>query len=206
MYRSYQYAINLSSSTTSLCSCSVSCARIDKAIPILFSNTCEKMKVTHLALLTVFAATSSAFGLNGGAQTAVRATRSVSAFQKPAMVQPVDILGNRLSSSVSSNISSRWSCRMHMHQRRPCSTRHLTLQHLQPQHADRSIFCFVIEGVILSLATKICSDRFRWTEDTIHIYNETISDTESRLFLYPKVHLMDPERTGSYLKLLSIQK
>jgi len=55
------------------------------------------MKVTALALLTVFAATSSAFGLNGAAQSVAKSTRSVG-FAKPsaALVQPVDIHGNRL--------------------------------------------------------------------------------------------------------------
>jgi solute carrier family 35 protein E1 len=56
------------------------------------------MKITALALLTIFAASSSAFGLNGGAKTLARSTRSVAGFQKPAMVQPVDIHGNRISS------------------------------------------------------------------------------------------------------------
>jgi hypothetical protein len=59
------------------------------------------MKIAPLALLTVFAASSSAFGLNGGAKSVVRsATRSVS-FNKLALVQPVDVQGNRLSTVVS---------------------------------------------------------------------------------------------------------
>jgi hypothetical protein len=62
------------------------------------------MKIAPLALLTIFAASSSAFGLNGGAQSVARATKSVAAatFKKPALVQPVDVHGNRLSTSVSS--------------------------------------------------------------------------------------------------------
>jgi hypothetical protein len=59
------------------------------------------MKVTPLAFLTIFAASSSAFGLNGGAKSVARATRSAVSFKKPALVQPVDIQGNRLSTSVS---------------------------------------------------------------------------------------------------------
>jgi solute carrier family 35 protein E1 len=58
------------------------------------------MKITALALLTIFAASSSAFGLNGGAKTLARSTRAVGAFKKPALVQPVDISGNRISSTV----------------------------------------------------------------------------------------------------------
>mmetsp|Transcript_20674 Transcript_20674/g.51331 ORF Transcript_20674/g.51331 Transcript_20674/m.51331 type:complete len:390 (-) Transcript_20674:239-1408(-) len=57
------------------------------------------MKITALTLLTIFAATTSAFGLNGGAKTLARSSRSVG-FNKPALVQPVDIQGNRISSSV----------------------------------------------------------------------------------------------------------
>jgi len=56
------------------------------------------MKITALAILTIFAASSSAFGLNGGAKTLARSTRAVNGFQKPAMVQPVDLHGNRVSS------------------------------------------------------------------------------------------------------------
>ena len=62
------------------------------------------MKIsTSLAVLSVVAASSSAFGLNGGAKNLARTTtRAVGAFQKnPAMVQPVDIQGNRISSVVS---------------------------------------------------------------------------------------------------------
>lgn len=64
------------------------------------------MKIAPLALLTVFAASSSAFGLNGGAKSLARATKSTSAgvafkSQPAALVQPVDIHGNRLSSVVS---------------------------------------------------------------------------------------------------------
>lgn len=62
------------------------------------------MKVTPLALITIFAATSSAFGLNGAAQSVLKSTtQSVGGFAKksPAMVQPVDIQGNRLNSLVS---------------------------------------------------------------------------------------------------------
>lgn len=59
------------------------------------------MKVTPLALLTVFAATSSAFGLNGAAQSITKSTRAVG-FAKPStLVQPVDIQGNRLNTLVS---------------------------------------------------------------------------------------------------------
>lgn len=58
------------------------------------------MKITALALLTIFAASSSAFGLNGGAKTLARSTRAVAGFKKPALVQPVDISGNRISSTV----------------------------------------------------------------------------------------------------------
>lgn len=56
------------------------------------------MKITALALLTIFAASSSAFGLNGGAKAVTR--RTVGAFKKPALVQPVDINGNRITSTV----------------------------------------------------------------------------------------------------------
>ena len=61
------------------------------------------MKFTTLAILSIAAASSSAFGLNGGAKNLVRtATRSVGAFQKPTtLVQPIDIQGNRLPSVVS---------------------------------------------------------------------------------------------------------
>jgi hypothetical protein len=67
--------------------------------PSLFAT----MKIAPLALLTVFAAPSSAFGLNGGAKTLAKsATRSL-AFHKPtALVQPIDVHGNRLSTVVSS--------------------------------------------------------------------------------------------------------
>ena len=61
------------------------------------------MKITALALLTIFAASSSAFGLNGGAKTLAQSTRSV-AFKKSALVQPVDIQGNRISSTVVSSL------------------------------------------------------------------------------------------------------
>jgi len=54
------------------------------------------MKFTILAILSVVAASSSAFGLNGGAKNL--ATRSVAFNKKPALVQPVDIQGNRISS------------------------------------------------------------------------------------------------------------
>ena len=69
------------------------------------------MKIsTSLAILSVVAASSSAFGLHGaGAKNLVRSsTRAVGgAFQKnPAMVQPVDIQGNRISSSVVSTLQS----------------------------------------------------------------------------------------------------
>lgn len=57
------------------------------------------MKITALTLLTIFAATTSAFGLNGGAKTLARSTRAVG-FSKPALVQPVDIQGNRIGASV----------------------------------------------------------------------------------------------------------
>lgn len=67
------------------------------------------MKIAPLALLTVFAASSSAFGLNGGAKSIVKtATRQVS-FHKTALVQPVDVQGNRLSTVVSS-VSIASSC------------------------------------------------------------------------------------------------
>ena len=66
------------------------------------------MKITALALLTIFAASSSAFGLNGGAKTLARSTRAAVAtgFKKPALVQPVDISGNRISSTVVSRVES----------------------------------------------------------------------------------------------------
>jgi len=59
------------------------------------------MKITSLAILSVVAASSSAFGLNGGAKNVLArtSTRSVGAFQKTTLVQPVDIQGNRISSS-----------------------------------------------------------------------------------------------------------
>uniref|UniRef100_A0A7S4EED6 Sugar phosphate transporter domain-containing protein n=2 Tax=Pseudo-nitzschia australis TaxID=44445 RepID=A0A7S4EED6_9STRA len=70
------------------------------------------MKVTALALLTIFATSSSAFGLNGGAKTlAQSATRSVGAFKKSALVQPVDIQGNRLSNVALSDASAAISVR-----------------------------------------------------------------------------------------------
>jgi hypothetical protein len=63
------------------------------------------MKIsTSLAILSVVAASSSAFGLNGGAKNLVRSsTRAVGgAFQKnnANMVQPVDIQGNRITVSL----------------------------------------------------------------------------------------------------------
>ena len=58
------------------------------------------MKISALAVLTIFAASSSAFGLNRGAKTLARSARAVTGFQKPALVQPVDIQGNRIASSV----------------------------------------------------------------------------------------------------------
>lgn len=61
------------------------------------------MKISALAVLTIFAASSSAFGLNGGAKTLARSARAVTGFQKPALVQPVDIQGNRITSSVALN-------------------------------------------------------------------------------------------------------
>lgn len=66
------------------------------------------MKFTTLAILSIAAASSSAFGLNGGAKNLVRtATRSVGAFQKPTtLVQPIDIQGNRLPSVTSLNDAS----------------------------------------------------------------------------------------------------
>jgi len=63
------------------------------------------MKFTTLAILSVAAASSSAFGLNGGSKNLARATRSIGAFQKSALVQPVDVQGNRLP-SVSLNDAS----------------------------------------------------------------------------------------------------
>ena len=57
------------------------------------------MKITALTILTIFTASSSAFGLNGGAKTLARSTRAVGGFQKPALVQPVDIQGNRITVS-----------------------------------------------------------------------------------------------------------
>jgi hypothetical protein len=62
------------------------------------------MKIAPLALLTIFAASSSAFGLNGGAQSVAQVTSSFNnkkMMMKPALVQPVDVHGNRLSTSVS---------------------------------------------------------------------------------------------------------
>jgi hypothetical protein len=66
------------------------------------------MKITPLALLTIFAATSSAFGLNGAAQTALKSTKHVGFAQKSALVQPVDIHGNRMNSLVSTAPYIRW--------------------------------------------------------------------------------------------------
>ena len=57
------------------------------------------MKITALTLLTIFTASSSAFGLNGGAKNLARVNRKVG-FNKPALVQPVDIAGNRITSPV----------------------------------------------------------------------------------------------------------
>lgn len=54
------------------------------------------MKVTPLALLTIFAATSSAFGLNGAAQSVTKSTRALGFAGKAPLVQAVDIQGNRL--------------------------------------------------------------------------------------------------------------
>lgn len=54
------------------------------------------MKITPLALLTVFAATSSAFGLNGAAQSVTKSTRALGFSGKAPLVQAVDIQGNRL--------------------------------------------------------------------------------------------------------------
>ncbi len=57
------------------------------------------MKITALTLLTIFTASSQAFGLNGGAKNFARVNRKVG-FNKPALVQPVDIAGNRITSPV----------------------------------------------------------------------------------------------------------
>ena len=60
------------------------------------------MKITPLALLTVFAATSSAFGLNGAAQSVLKSTQPRAAgFGKSPLVQPVDVNGNRLNTVLS---------------------------------------------------------------------------------------------------------
>jgi len=64
------------------------------------------MKVAPLALLTIFAASSSAFGLNGGAKSVARAVTKSASFKKPALVQPVDIHGNRLSTSALGDASA----------------------------------------------------------------------------------------------------
>lgn len=71
-------------------------------IPVIcHSPTPENtMKISSLALVTVFATAASAFGLNGGAVSAVQ--KKVG-FAKSPLVQPVDIHGNNLDSSVSSD-------------------------------------------------------------------------------------------------------
>jgi len=56
------------------------------------------MKVTPLALITVFAATSSAFGLNGHSQSITKANKPLAFAKKSPLVQPVDIQGQRISS------------------------------------------------------------------------------------------------------------
>ena len=66
------------------------------------------MKVTPLALLTVFAATSSAFGLNGAAQSVTKSSRALGFAGKAPMVQAIDIQGNRLNTVVSSR-SVTWN-------------------------------------------------------------------------------------------------
>ena len=75
------------------------------------------MKLSPLALLTIFAASSSAFGLNGSAKSVARATQSVTSFSKPALVQPVDIHGNRLATSVSSALFMTQCLQHAMHPR-----------------------------------------------------------------------------------------
>jgi hypothetical protein len=62
------------------------------------------MKITPLALLTIFAATSSAFGLNGRAQSIAKSTKGLGLVNKSPLVQPVDVQGNRVSSVVSTHI------------------------------------------------------------------------------------------------------
>lgn len=61
------------------------------------------MKVTPLALLTIFAATSSAFGLNGAAQSLIKSTQSAGFVKKSPLVQAIDVQGNRLNTVVSNN-------------------------------------------------------------------------------------------------------
>jgi hypothetical protein len=62
------------------------------------------MKITPLALLTIFAATSSAFGLNGRAQSITKSNKGLGLVNKSPLVQPVDVQGNRVSSVVSTHI------------------------------------------------------------------------------------------------------
>jgi hypothetical protein len=93
------------------------------------------MKITPLAFLTIFAASSSAFGLNGGAKSVARSTLSGVSFKKPsALVQPVDIQGNRLSTTSVSSVptkyqsdtNNRLGCTLFVwvhHGRKPCGSR-----------------------------------------------------------------------------------
>jgi hypothetical protein len=60
------------------------------------------MKVTSsLALVTIFAAAASAFGLNSGATSAVKSVTRNVGFGNQPMVHPVDVQGNRLNTVVS---------------------------------------------------------------------------------------------------------
>jgi hypothetical protein len=62
------------------------------------------MKVTSsLALVTIFAAAASAFGLNNGATSAVKSVTRNAGFGSKSMVQPVDVQGKRLNTVVSAS-------------------------------------------------------------------------------------------------------
>ena len=67
------------------------------------------MKVTSsLALVTIFAAAASAFGLNSGATSAAKSVTRNVGFGSKSMVHPVDVQGKRLNTVVSTCDGHHW--------------------------------------------------------------------------------------------------
>ena len=56
------------------------------------------MKITPLALVTIFVTATAAFGLNGAPKTfaTTKSTKHGLGFAKAPLVQPVDVQGNRI--------------------------------------------------------------------------------------------------------------